>query len=210
MTADNGLYTFQNYWLLFPLASYLIGSIPFGKLISQWAAGIDITQRGSGNIGATNVAREIGVKWGLFTLFLDVIKGFVPVFLFRLFFPQFEMGNAIVGLSTLIGHQFSLYQRFRGGKGVATALGIYLAISPVPCLIALLLFVLTVYVWDYVSLGSMVSASMMPLILILFGKSDTTVIATMIMAGLICVKHKDNLRRLVKGEERRWRKRVVM
>lgn len=210
LAADTGAQAFHYYWILFPVASYIVGSIPFGKLISRWVAGIDITQRGSGNIGATNVAREIGMKWGFLTLVLDVLKGFLPLFLFRLFFPQFQIGHAIVAISTLVGHQFSLYQRFRGGKGVATALGIFLAISPVSCLIALLFFLLTVYTWTFISLGSMVSASIMPLILILVGKSDPLVIASVITAGLICLKHKDNIQKLVKGEERRWRKRIVM
>ena len=209
LTADNGLQTFHISWILFPLVCYLFGSIPFGKLISQWAAGIDITQRGSGNIGAANVAREIGIKWGLFTLVLDAFKGFVPVFLFGLLFPQIEVGHAVVGLSTLIGHQFSLYRRFRGGKGVATALGIYLAISPISSLIALFVFVLTVYIWDFVSLGSIVSASIMPFVLTFLGKTDTLLITSLLVAGLICLKHKDNIHRLVRGRERKWRRRIV-
>ena len=206
LTADNGLQTFHISWILFPIASYLFGSIPFGKIISQWAAGIDITQKGSGNIGATNVAREISVKWGLLTLVLDGFKGFVTLFLFGLFFPQFEVAHAVTGLSALIGHQFSLYQRFRGGKGVATALGIYLAISPVSSLIALSFFVLTVYLWDYVSVGSMVSSCIMPLILLLLGESIVLITATLIMAILICINHRDNLRRLAQGQERKWGK----
>lgn len=195
--------------MLFPIASYLVASIPFGKLLGQWAASIDITRRGSGNIGATNVAREIGIKWGLFTLFLDGSKGFFPVYLFGLFFPQFEAGHAAVGLSSLIGHQFSLFQRFRGGKGVATALGMYLALCPVPSLIALLVFVLTVCLCNYVSVGSLVSASIMPFVLIVLGTSASLVLTSLIVAILICMKHKDNIHRLVKGRERRWKQRGV-
>ena len=204
------LFSAHIYWIIFPLVAYLIGSLPFGKLISQKVAGIDIAERGSGNIGATNVARELGLKWGILTLILDGLKGFIPLFLFSLFYPNFEVGLSIVGLSTLLGHQFSLFQRFRGGKGVATALGIYLALSPANCLVAILFFILTVRISNFISLGSMVSASIMPILLMLNCKSETLIITSLIIAALICLKHKDNIQRLVEGNERRWRKRDVM
>jgi glycerol-3-phosphate acyltransferase PlsY len=203
-----GLPPIHIFHILFPAVSYLVGSIPFGKLISRRVANIDITQKGSGNIGATNVARELGLKWGILTLILDVLKGFIPTFLFDLFFPHFEIGLCAVGLFAVIGHQFSLYQRFRGGKGVATALGIYLAIAPIPCIMALALFVLTVYISNYVSLGSLISISTMPLFIIFHGKSATITITSLITAFLICLKHKENIRRLAKGEERGFRKRM--
>lgn len=193
--------------ILFAGASYILGSIPFGKLISRNVANIDITLRGSGNIGATNVARVIGLKWGILTLALDVLKGFIPTFLFRLLFPQLEVGLSVVGLMALLGHQFSLFHGFRGGKGVATALGAFLAIAPIPSLLALVLFVLTVYLSDYVSLGSLISACAMPFFLLLHGKAETVALTSLIMAILICLKHKDNIVRLAKGEERSWRKR---
>ena len=200
----------ESYWILFPIASYLLCSIPFGRFIGLKAASIEITERGSGNIGATNVAREIGLKWGILTLALDVLKGFIPVYLFVLLFPDHEIGISIVGLSALLGHQFSLYQRFRGGKGVATALGIYLALFPLPSLIAMLLFTLTVYLFDIVSIGSILSASIMPVLLLSFGNSGILTITSLIIAALICLKHKDNIQRLIKGEERRWRRGAVM
>ena len=156
---------FQSF--IFAITAYLFGSIPFGKLIAGKVARIDITQKGSGNIGATNVARELGIKWGILTLVLDMLKGFVPVVLFACLAPKagigHEIGLSVVGLSALSGHQFSIFLKFRGGKGVGTALGIYLAISPLSCLSALLLFILIVYIWDFVSLASMTSAFSMPL-----------------------------------------------
>jgi glycerol-3-phosphate acyltransferase PlsY len=197
---------FQTF--IFAVASYLFGSIPFGKLIARKVAHIDITQKGSGNIGATNVARELGIKWGILTLVLDMLKGFVPVVLFASLGPQVgighEIGLSVVGLSALSGHQFSVFLKFRGGKGVGTALGIYLAISPLSCLIALMLFILIVYVWDFVSLGSMLSALVMPLLFALFGKTPPLVIGAVIAAALIVIKHKDNIQRLIKGNERKW------
>jgi glycerol-3-phosphate acyltransferase PlsY len=197
---------FQTF--IFAVASYLFGSIPFGKLIARKVAHIDITQKGSGNIGATNVARELSIKWGILTLVLDMLKGFVPVVLFACMAPKAgigqEIGLFVVGLSALSGHQFSVFLRFRGGKGVGTALGIYLAISPLSCIIALMLFILIVYVWDFVSLASMLSALAMPLLFALFGKAPPLVIGAVIAAALIVIKHKDNIQRLIKGNERKW------
>ena len=194
--------------LIFAVAAFLFGSIPFGKLIARKVAHIDITKKGSGNIGATNVARELSMKWGILTLFLDMLKGFVPVALFGCMAPKagigHEIGLFVVGLSALSGHQFSIFLKCHGGKGVGTALGIYLAISPLSCLIALMLFILIVYVWDFVSLASILSALAMPLLFALFGKTTPLVIGAVIAAALIVIKHKDNIQRLVKGEERKW------
>ncbi len=192
-------------------AAYLLGSVPFGKLISKKAAHIDITNRGSGNIGATNVAREVGIKWGLLTLLLDVLKGFIPVILFARYASQAaplqEFGLSAVGLSALLGHQFSLFLRFRGGKGVGTALGIYLGISPLSSLLAILLFFIVVTKWNFVSLGSISAAAAMPILLSIFGKPLPVFIGALVAAALICIKHMDNIHRLVKGKERKWRER---
>jgi glycerol-3-phosphate acyltransferase PlsY len=192
-------------------AAYLLGSVPFGKLISKKAAHIDITNRGSGNIGATNVAREVGIKWGLLTLLLDVLKGFIPVILFARYASQAaplqEFGLSAVGLSALLGHQFSLFLRFRGGKGVGTALGIYLGISPLSSLLAILLFFIVVTKWNFVSLGSISAAAAMPILLSIFGKPLPVFIGALVAAALICIKHMDNIHRLVKGKERKWREK---
>ena len=199
--------------ILFAIAAYVIGSIPFGKIIAGSVARIDITQRGSGNIGATNVARELGMKWGVITLVLDVLKGLAPVLIFSLYVSRtgapYETALAAIGLCALLGHMFPVFLKFRGGKGVATALGVYLAISPLSCLCGLVLFVLIVIKWDFISLGSVISAGAMPLFLILFGKPQPVIIASLIMALLICYKHKENIQRLIKGEERKWKERNV-
>ena len=201
------LSTEHAFWIVYIFLTYLFCSIPFGKIISRKVADIDITQRGSRNIGATNVARELGFKWGMFTLVFDTLKGFVPITLFNFSFPNFAVGGSIIGLASLLGHQFSIYQRFRGGKGVATALGIYLALSPFNCLIAVVFFILLVYVSDFISLGSILSVSLMPFLLLLSGESRTAVTTSLLVAALICVKHKDNIQRLREGKERRWRKK---
>jgi glycerol-3-phosphate acyltransferase PlsY len=194
------------YLIPVTLASYVIGSIPFGVLVSRTSANTDITQRGSSNIGATNVARELGLKWGLVTLMLDLLKGFIPVFLFYQYSDSFpNYGIFIVSLSPFLGHQFSLFRGFHGGKGVSTALGIFLAISPVSAGTAVCVFILTVYLTDFVSLGSIIGACSMPLILFLFGGSKYLILGSLIMCALICIKHKDNICRLLKGKERKWR-----
>jgi len=197
--------------LYFALGGYLLGAIPFGKIIAQVAAKIDITQRGSKNIGATNVARELGLKWGLLTLCLDVLKGLVPVLVFAAASAKGDMASqmalAVVSLCPLLGHQFSVFMGFRGGKGVATALGIYLALSPISCVLGLFVFLLVMLKWDFVSLASMVSAGSIPIFLTFFHQPKPLVLASVIMAALIYFKHGENVLRLVKGEERKWKQR---
>jgi glycerol-3-phosphate acyltransferase PlsY len=198
--------------LFFSLAAYLFGSVPFGKLIAKRVASIDITKRGSQNIGATNVARELGTFWGFLTLFLDMLKGYIPITLYISYASQttdyYTIGLSAVMLSALIGHQFSIFLRFKGGKGVGTATGIYLALSPISCLLAAVLFILIVYKWDFISLGSIVSASAIPLLLAFSGKERTLIICSALIATLIILKHRGNIQRMLKGEERKWQERL--
>ena len=195
--------------ILFAIAAYIVGSIPFGKLIAGRVGRMDITRRGSGNIGATNVARELGVKWGAVTLVLDILKGFIPVMAF-LFYARragtgHEIGLAFIGVCALLGHMFPVFLRFRGGKGVATALGVFLGLSPLSCLCSLVLFVAVVAKWQFVSLGSLVSSSAIPIFLLAFGKPGPYVAASVLVALLIWFKHRANLVRLLKGEELKWK-----
>jgi len=195
----------------FALGAYLLGAVPFGKIIAGMVAQIDITQRGSKNIGATNVARELGFKWGLLTLALDVLKGLVPILVFSACSFKgdisSQMALAVVSLCPLLGHQFSIFMGFRGGKGVATALGIYMALSPIACVLGLLVFLLVVLKWDFISLGSMVSAGSIPIFLTLFHQPKPVVFASLVMAVLIYFRHGENVLRLVRGEERKWKQR---
>jgi glycerol-3-phosphate acyltransferase PlsY len=201
----------QAYPLLIPLVGYFIGAIPFGALIGKGIAKIDITSRGSGNIGATNVAREVGLKWGILTLALDLMKGFVPVYMYyRYFGSSYPLGLYIMCLAPLLGHQFSPFLGFRGGKGVATALGVFIAVTPIPVLLAIPVFLVTVWLWNYISLGSMIAACSLPLLQLLFMESKGFAVASLAMAALICFKHRDNIQRLFRGEERRWRKKGAM
>ncbi|EFK07896.1 acyl-phosphate glycerol 3-phosphate acyltransferase [delta proteobacterium NaphS2] len=198
--------------LYFAFGAYVLGAVPFGKIIARIVAQIDITKQGSRNIGATNVARELGLKWGLLTLALDVSKGLVPVLVFSATYCKEgdiwgQIALAMVTLCPLLGHQFSVFMGFKGGKGVATALGVYLALSPISCLMGVLVFVLVVLKWDFISLGSMVSAGSIPIFLAFFQQPKPVVLASVILAVFIYLRHAENITRLVRGEERKWKQR---
>ena len=192
--------------ILFIFLSYLAGAIPFGVIISRKTAGIDITRKGSGNIGATNVAREIGIKWGLLTLLLDLLKGFIPVFIARNYITEVNgFLLIIISLAILLGHRFSPFLKFTGGKGVATAFGIFLALSPVSAIISLCVFIITVYLSNYVSLGSIVGACIMPITLSILNKPAALIITAFFTASLILIAHSSNITRIIRGEERKWK-----
>ena len=191
------------------IGGYLVGSIPFGLLIGRAAVHVDISKAGSGNIGATNVAREAGLKWGIVTLVVDALKGFIPVTLaYHVIRPPAHTAEAlmgIVGMAALVGHKFPVYLRFRGGKGIATGLGVFLALSPMACLFSGTVFVVVVLLWDYVSLGSMLAALTLPFWLCLLGHSKPLVLISLGIAALVIFLHRGNIQRLVRGNERRWR-----
>jgi glycerol-3-phosphate acyltransferase PlsY len=198
-------------WHAFPMfliGAYLLASIPFGLIISKRVEDVDITKVGSGNIGAANVAREVGLKWGIVTLLADTLKGFIPVAAtYSLFGSSTELQEilgGLVGLAALLGHQFPVYNRLKGGKGVATGLGVFLAISPIACLFSGTLFLMAVALWRYTSLGSMAGALTMPIWLYAMGHSPYMVVLSGAMSLLIMVRHRENIQRLVKGNETRW------
>jgi acyl phosphate:glycerol-3-phosphate acyltransferase len=189
------------------LCSYLVGAIPFGLLFSR-AMGKDVRQEGSGNIGATNVNRVLGRKLGILTLLCDVAKGFLPVYVVSLVLPpsvNSEIFIALCGLSTVVGHMFPIYLGFKGGKGVATALGVFLYLSPLSILFALLFFVAVVYFSGFVSAGSLAAAALIPLFILLLGNSTSTVLVALTIAILVWLKHSSNIGRLIRGEEKSWK-----
>jgi glycerol-3-phosphate acyltransferase PlsY len=193
--------------ILFGLCSYLLGAVPFGRIIGKRVAAIDIMHQGSGNIGATNVAREVGLQYGALTLALDIGKGFLPLFVFRLTFPGHHFCLAALAILPCLGHQYSVFLRFHGGKGVGTALGVLFALSPLSALLLFVVFLLIVAVTDYVSLGSVLSAVGMPIFLYSFNKPLPWCCAAVAMVILIWLRHWQNLGRLMRGEERKWRGR---
>ncbi len=194
---------------LIPAAAYLLGSIPFGLLLTKLFGGGDVRKAGSGNIGATNVARVAGPLAGILTLVFDTAKGAAAVLLAG----QFTNGSAawmiVAAFAVLLGHCFPVWLKFKGGKGVATALGVFLALSPLAAVSALLLFVLFVAYWRYVSLGSVAAAAAMPLLIyFLWAPRHTPPIVvdvgTLAIALLVIYKHDGNLQRLVEGTEPRF------
>lgn len=197
----------MEYFLV--IGAYLIGSIPFGLVLGR-VAGVDVRAAGSGNIGATNVARLVGKKLGALTLVCDAFKGILPMLVAGRLLEesgQRELWIALCGGAAFLGHLYPLYLKFRGGKGVATALGIFLYLAPMAASLDLLIFVGVVYNWGYVSLGSLTAALLMPgLTWLLTGSVSNTVLASGI-GVLIWVKHRDNIVRLRKHEEKSWRKK---
>jgi glycerol-3-phosphate acyltransferase PlsY len=199
--------------------SYLLGSIPFGYLLVRIFRGEDVRQTGSGNIGATNVART-GSKWlAIATLVLDALKGYVAVF--HVFFfashhpndlPQFGLHTiyilaALAGFFAIVGHMFPIWLRFKGGKGVATSVGAFLGIAPTAVLASLAAFIVIVALTRYVSLGSMIGAAVFPVAAWWLNPEtrDATVMALIVASALlIIVRHKDNIRRLLAGNENRF------
>jgi|SRR5215469_6558728 len=189
-----------------PIAAYLLGSIPFGLLLTKALGRGDIRKVGSGNIGATNVARAAGLLAGVFTLVLDVAKGAGAVLLAEKLSNNSATSMMIAACAALLGHCFPVWLKFKGGKGVATAAGVFLLLSPLACLGAVVLFVLVVIFWRYVSLGSVSAAAAMPLLVYFLwaprhAPPPSVTIGTVGTSLLIIFKHRGNLQRLLEGVE---------
>jgi len=187
------------------LLAFLIGSIPFGIIIAK-AKGVDLKKVGSGNIGATNVLRSIGKYPALLTLLGDVLKGTAAVALGRYFGsgPVFE---GLAGFCAILGHNFSLFLGFRGGKGVATSFGVLSIYSPQTALFTFIIWVIAVMTTKYSSLGALVSFGLLPLSILFFDHNDKIIIAVLITI-LIFMRHRDNIKRLLSGTERKMGKRA--
>lgn len=190
-------------WVVF---AYLLGSVPFGVVAARLFGGRDPRTGGSGNIGATNVLRTVGRKAGIFTLVCDALKGYLPTALAAASLESPSMAAA-VGMAAFLGHLFPLYLRFKGGKGVATGAGVFLALSPAALGTSLIVFVLIVVRSRMVSLGSVVSAVVLVPAALLFREDAGVVAAAALTAMLSIWKHRANLRRIIAGEEPRLGKK---
>lgn len=183
--------------------AYLLGSIPTGLLLGK-LYGIDVRSEGSGNIGATNLYRTVGRKVGILTLVGDCLKGLIPVLLVK--YSGFPSEYAAwVGLAAFCGHVFSVFLVFKGGKGVATALGVFLALSPLAVVIALAVFSGLMVKWRYVSLGSISAAALMPPVVALLGGGRVLVLVTLVISAIVIAKHQANIKRLLAGTENRFK-----
>jgi glycerol-3-phosphate acyltransferase PlsY len=197
-------------------AAYLVGSIPFGYLVGRFVGKIDIRQHGSGNVGATNVGRVLGTKWGLVVLGLDLLKGLIPVCaLTRLFLSNHDQGFAhwqvAAGIAAVLGHMFPCWLGFRGGKGVATALGVVAWLAGGPTIVAAAVFGVTFLFWRIVSLSSILaSLAFSACQMILFWPAPfasdrwSLTAFSLVVPALIILRHRANIVRLWRGEEPRY------
>lgn len=197
--------------LPFFLLSYLLGSIPFALLIAL-PKGVDPRKEGSKNPGATNVARLLGKKWGLLTFLGDAGKGILAIGLAYALSGHTPAENPFlysgVAFFAVFGHMYSIFLKFKGGKGVATTIGTFLILAPLPSLIALSFFLLAVFFTGFVSVGSLTFATLLPLLLLLFNFPKEYLFSGILLGLLIFIKHRENIKRLIKGQEKSWRKRL--
>ena len=196
-------------FLVWIAAAYFVGAIPFGYLIGRMR-GVDVRKVGSKNIGATNVYRTVGKGWGFLAFFCDFLKGLLPTLLASIYASRHPDGGALianlpvcVGLACVIGHTLTVFMRFKGGKGVATAFGMFLAIVPYPTLAAFAVFVVTVWLSHYISLGSILAAVTLGAAVWLFPATLPLRIVADVIAVFVVVKHRTNIQRLFKGCENR-------
>lgn len=195
-------------YIIVAITGYLLGSIPFGYLLVRIFLGEDIRRTGSGNIGATNVARTGAKGLGIATLALDALKGLLAVWIAARFAPSGTPAlpyMSVAALAAVVGHMFPVWLKFRGGKGVATALGVFVLLFPKALLVSLAIFILTVAATRYVSLGSILGAIAFPIGAYCMERPDWwALVPTCMIAGLIVVKHHQNIRRLLSGTENRF------
>ncbi len=202
------------------LLSFLIGSVPTGAIIAR-IKGVDLRKVGSGNIGATNVLRALGKEAALITLFGDIAKGLIPVIIARHLFLDIDIQvvhfagldkfvtkpliliEGIAGLSAILGHNYSIFLKFKGGKGVATSIGVVLALSPHVAVITVTIWMFTLARSGYSSLSSLISFGLLPLSIYIADRSDEKIIIAFVIAILIFIRHIPNIKRLINGTENR-------
>jgi glycerol-3-phosphate acyltransferase PlsY len=182
------------------ICAFVIGSIPVGVIVAKMK-GVNLKKVGSGNIGATNVLRSLGKVPAALTLLGDMFKGTLAVALGG-YFGMGTFYQGIIGLSAILGHNFSLFLSFRGGKGVATSLGVFILYSPKTALITFIIWLVVVLATKYSSLGALISFGLLPLNIILFDSRDKLTVA-LLVSLLILIRHADNIQRLMKGTERK-------
>ncbi|NLB53653.1 MAG: glycerol-3-phosphate 1-O-acyltransferase PlsY [Syntrophomonadaceae bacterium] len=185
--------------ILLVILCYLIGSVPFSYIFGRTLGGVDIRSRGSGNVGATNVLRNLGVKPAILAFTADLLKGFIAAWI------AYAWGNPLLVFlcpaAAIIGHCYPLFLRFKGGKAVATASGMVLFNDPVIFISLVAVFVLVVFISRYVSLGSLTVAVLLPFVAILLNQNIEVILLYFFAATLIIYKHKENIDRLRKGIE---------
>ena len=194
------------FYFFWPILAFLLGAVPFGLLVAKIGCNIDPRTTGSRNIGATNVARLCGKKYGAATLILDILKGFLPVALAS----AWDCSDAflsVVILAAILGHAYSIFLDFKGGKAVATTVGAFLAVSFWGALLAIAACVAVITLTGFVSMGSLTLALALPVAMLLTGNLNFIPVA-LIVAALLFWRHRENIQRLARGEEKPWSKKT--
>jgi len=195
--------------LAITLIAYIIGTVPFGVFVSRWVGAADPRTKGSGNIGCTNVMRVAGRGAAAATLVLDASKGLVAVWMAEAWIPSDTIPwTQVAGISVVLGHTFPVWTGFRGGKGVATGIGALMALSPLLAVGACAVWGVVLASFRYVSLASVVTAVILPLVVALFPVSDVRTFA-LAVAAVVIIRHRENIHRLVQGTESRVGGRAV-
>ncbi len=184
--------------------AYFLGSIPFGLLIAKTFCNIDPRTSGSKNVGSTNVARLCGKKWGTATLICDILKGLIPVYICMQIVDDPLYYN-LTAIAAILGHLFSCFLKFKGGKAVATSIGVLIPLAFYPLLISVIACVLIIWRTKYVSLGSLFMVTLLPIILI-YQKDYSVLPVVLVITAFVYYRHVDNIKRLLKGEEKAWQK----
>lgn len=199
-------------WIGAILTSYLVGSIPTGYIFGRLMKGLDIRQYGSGNVGASNVMRVLGKKYGILTLLLDAAKGIAAVWVIgplwgcaMLDFSNIQLAS---GIASIAGHNWTCFLNFKGGKGVATSAGVFLALAPLVTLCLLAVWSLVAYLFRYVSLASMAASAALPIFLYIFHRPTSWVIAGFFLLCVSIWKHRANIQRLLEGKEHKIGEKV--
>jgi len=193
--------------VLWIIVAYFIGSIPFGLVFAKILCGIDPREAGSGNIGSTNVARLCGKKWGIATLACDILKGCIPVAV-ALYLSDNPLLHSLTALSAIAGHLYSCFLGFKGGKAVATSIGVLIPLAFMPLLVACILCVLVIWRSGYVSLGSLTLVTSLPLLLLVAVRIELIPLALVVMT-IVYWSHRENIKRLAWGEEKSWLKKTA-
>lgn len=187
--------------------AFLIGGIPIGYLVGR-CYGVDIRMQGSRNIGATNVQRTLGKSAGFITLAGDIGKGIAAIYIpYALGYIDIHVNllKPLMGIIAILGHCFSPFLSFQGGKGVATSIGVFLVLTPGPAILSILVFLFVTAVSRYISLGSVIGAAVLPFLAYFYGYGDTRLLVSICAAALIIWRHKKNIERLLTGTENRFK-----
>ncbi len=195
-------YFMTTFYEIFAIViSYLIGSVPFGLIFSRFFSNVDVRTVGSGNIGATNVLRAAGKKAAVLTLLADCFKGLLPILAVKVLF-QDDAVTALTAAAAVLGHNYPVFLKFKGGKGVATSYGVVLAVAPLTGLICLIVWVIAALFWRYSSLSALISFAFYPVLTFIAGiESKPLGLLSLFIFGLIYYRHRENIKRLLAGTE---------